>query len=250
MDRMPTISVVIATYNGAQWIDQQLNSIVNQLDADDEVIVSDDHSTDSTVEQINALNDSRIRVVFPATRLGPAANFEYGLKHSKNDVIVLSDQDDVWLPRRIQVIRSYFGNSDAPFDLLMLNSRVVNERLETIQPSVFRWIDCGPGLFKNIYRNTYIGCHLAFRRHLLSVAMPFPKRIPMHDVWLGLVSELSGVVTFRDETTMLFRRTGSNFTRVRYSWRRRVIWRLNLILELFKFVLFRRRNARLSPPGN
>lgn len=246
MNFEPRISVVMAAYNGELYIDQQIRSILSQLGADDEIIISDDHSSDSTIDLIEALQDSRIKLVFPDDSRGPIANFEHGLTHATKAVVVLSDQDDIWLPDRIDAIRTHFKNSRSPFDLLVLNSRVVDEQLEPIEPSVFRLIHCGPGLLKNIYRNTYIGCHMAFRRSLLSVAIPFPRRIPMHDVWLGLVSELMGVVTFRAEPSMLFRRTGKNFTKVRYSWMTRIFWRLNLVLELLRFVLFRRRKALSS----
>lgn len=246
MNKELLISVVMATYNGAPYIEQQINSILQQLGPDDELIISDDHSTDNTVQRIKALNDSRIKVFYPATSLGPIGNFEHGLTHATNDVIVLSDQDDVWLPGRTNAIRSHFASTHAPFSLLVLNSHVVNEQLETIEASVFRLLGSGPGLFKNIYRNTYIGCHMAFKRHLLIAAIPFPSRISMHDVWLGLVSELLGDVTFRNEPTMLFRRTGKNFTKLRYSWVTRINWRLNMILELLRFVLFRRKSIFAS----
>lgn len=246
MEIKQTISVVIATYNGESYIEQQIKSILQQLDLDDDIIVSDDHSTDRTVEIIEGINDPRISIIFPTVSLGPIANFEHGLTYAKNAVVVLSDQDDVWLPGRVHIIRSHFTKSKCPYDLLVLNSRVVNEQLETINPSVFRMIDCGPGILKNIYRNTYIGCHMSFRQNLLIAAIPFPKSIPMHDVWLGLVSELMGTVTFRDEPVMLFRRTGKNFTKARYSWVRRITWRFNLMVQLLLFVLFRRKNVLLS----
>lgn len=248
MKTKPLISVVIATYNGAAYIEQQIKSILQQLDLGDEIVISDDHSTDGTVQQIEALKDPRIKIFYPATSIGPIGNFENGLKHTKNAVVVLCDQDDVWLPGRIDTIRDHFSKSHAPFDLLVMNSRVVNEQLETIDCSVFRLIHCGPGILKNIYRNTYIGCHMAFRRSLLTVAIPFPDGIPMHDVWLGLVSELIGVVTFRDQPTMLFRRTGKNFTKSHYSWVTRITWRFNLTLELLLFMLFRRKKAFSSLP--
>lgn len=237
------ISVVMATYNGELYIDQQIRSILSQLGSDDEIIISDDHSTDNTISLIESFQDSRIKLVFPTVARGPIANFEHGLTHATKEVVVLSDQDDVWLPGRIAAIRSYFNKSYYPFDLLILNSRVVNEELETIEPSVFQLLHSGPGLLKNIFRNTYIGCHMAFRRSLLSAALPFPRCIPMHDVWLGLVSELMGEVTFCDEPSMLFRRTGKNFTKARYSWKTRISWRFNLMFGLLCFALFRRKKV-------
>ncbi len=245
----PHISVVMATYNGDLYVIQQIKSILLQLGAGDEVIVSDDHSTDSTIDLIAELQDSRIKLVFPAVSRGPIANFEHGLIHATKEVVVLSDQDDVWLPGRLDIIRNHFKKSRFPFDLLVLNSHVVDGQLETIEPSVFQLVGCGPGILKNLYRNTYIGCHMAFRRSLLTVALPFPHRIPMHDVWLGLVSELMGSVTFHAEPSMLFRRTGKNFTKARYTWKTRILWRLNLVLYLMWFMLYRKKSSSSSLLG-
>lgn len=234
------ISVVMATFNGEKYLLAQLESILTQLAEDDELIVTDDHSTDGTLALIEAMHDARIKVVKPAVARGPIANFEHGLSHASREIVVLADQDDVWLPGRVATIRAHFVRAECSHDLLVLDSRVVDEKLSTIEPSVFRLLDAGAGLLKNVYRNTYIGCHMAFKRALLEVALPFPRKIPMHDVWLGLVSERVGPVTFLEGPSMLFRRTGKNFTKARYSWLARLTWRANLSVNLLKFMLRRR----------
>ena len=231
------ISVVMATYNGEKYIIQQLESILPQLDLTDEIIISDDNSTDQTITLIERICDKRIRVVMPTLSKGPIFNFENGLMNASGDVIVLSDQDDIWLNGRVKNIREYFSRSCNSNDLLVLDSKVVDDRLCIIESSVFDFINAGPGIWKNFYRNTYIGCHMAFKRNLLKYAIPFPSSIPMHDVWLGLVSELVGVVTFCPGPTMLFRRTGNNYTKSRYSWGTRILWRINLGLSLLRFGL-------------
>ncbi len=231
------VSIVMATYNGDTYIFEQMQSILKQLGDEDEVIVSDDHSSDATASLIQGLADRRIRVVKPPMPQGPIFNFDHGLAHARGSIVVLSDQDDVWLPGRLAVIRDYFSKSPHTYDLLVLDSEVVDESLQTIEPSVFNLLNAGVGLLKNIYRNTYIGCHMAFKRALLDVATPFPRRIPMHDVWLGLASELVGQVTFRPGRSMLFRRTGKNYTKSKYPWHTRITWRLNLVAALLRFAL-------------
>ena len=102
-------------------------------------------------------------------------------------------------------------------------------------------------MVKNVYRNTYVGCHMAFRRELLAVALPFPPAIPMHDMWLGLVSEMVGAVTFNPVPTMMFRRSGHNYTQAHYSLHQRLTWRLGLVTSLIRFRLskqFRKRAHR------
>lgn len=229
----------MATYNGEKYIEQQMMSILRQLESDDEIIVSDDHSMDKSLDIVERLADARIKVVKPDLSQGPIRNFEHALSYATKNIVVLSDQDDVWLENRILEIRAHFYRSTSEYDLLVLDSRVVNQQLEVIEPSVFALLDAGTGLFKNIYRNTYIGCHMAFRRKLLEVALPFPRHISMHDVWLGLVSELVGPVKFLPEISMLFRRTGNNFTNPKYPWKIRIQWRFYLLAYLAQLIIMR-----------
>lgn len=237
------ISVVMATFNGDKYIAQQLESILSQLGEDDEIVISDDFSKDNTLALIERYADRRIRIVRPKLSLGPILNFEHALNHARGAIIVLSDQDDVWHPERIATVRKHFSHSPHNYDLLVLDSEVVDAQLRMIEPSVFKLLNAGAGLVKNIYRNTYIGCHMAFKRQLLDVAMPFPTRIPMHDVWLGLVSELLGTVTFHSVPSMKFRRTGKNFTKAHYSWHTRIMWRVNLLLSMLHLAFDRRYRA-------
>lgn len=234
-----SISVVMATYNGEKYIEQQLLSILSQLASDDEMIVSDDHSKDGTLYIVARLADARIKVVKPSVPQGPIHNFEHALGCATKDIVVLSDQDDVWLENRVAEIRDHFERSTAEYDLLVLDSRVVDQHLKIVEPSVFALLNAGGGLIKNIYRNTYIGCHMAFKRKLLDVALPFPSHISMHDVWLGLVSEMVGSVKFQPGPSMLFRRTGNNFTKPKYPWRVRILWRLYLLVYIARLFVTR-----------
>ena len=237
MDKNIKISIVVATYNGEEYIKEQIVSILSQVGCGDEIIVTDDRSTDSTLSIIKEFSDPRIKVINSENAKGPIGNFENGIKNATRDVIALADQDDIWLDGRLDTIRSTFQSSKSRFLLVVLDSAVVNERLELIQPSVFGYMHSGTGLFKNIYKNTYIGCHMAFSRNLVPLILPFPKKIPMHDMWIGLVSELVGRVVFVNSTSMLFRRTGRNFTQPHNSWKTRFAWRINLVVSLLKFYI-------------
>jgi glycosyltransferase involved in cell wall biosynthesis len=243
-----SISVVMTTYNGAAYLAEQLGSILPQLGKADELVVSDDGSTDATPILLRAAadGDPRIRIIASPGGLGPIRNFEHALGHAGGAVIVLSDQDDKWLPGRLDRVRDHFTQGTAPFDLLVLDSIIADGALTPTQGSLFTYLDAGTGQAKNIVRNTYVGCHMAFRRELLSVALPFPRAIPMHDVWLGLVSELVGPVTFASGATMLFRRAGHNYTKARYPLMQRLIWRVGLVRSLIGLRLsarFRRARA-------
>lgn len=240
----PSLSIVMATYNGAPYLHEQLSSIIEQLGGNDELIISDDGSSDETIPILRSYQSERVRIDSTSGGLGPIRNFEHALGRARGQIIVLSDQDDRWLPGRLDRVRKHFATGSDPYDLLVMDSTITDGALNPTLGSLFKYLDAGPGLAKNIYRNTYVGCHMAFRRELLSVAMPFPHAVPMHDVWLGLVSELVGSVTFDQGATMLFRRSGQNYTQARYSLRQRLTWRAGLIAALLQLRLSARFRMR------
>jgi glycosyltransferase involved in cell wall biosynthesis len=225
----------MTTYNGERFVGEQVDSILPQLHDDDELIISDDTSTDKTREILARYIDRRVRIIDSGGNLGPIRNFQHALRFAKGDVIVLSDQDDKWLAGRLDRVRDYFRRSNTQFDLLVMNSIITDGNLQPSQGDLFSYLSAGPGWLKNILRNTYVGCHLAFKRELISLATPFPAKIPMHDMWLGLVSEVVGQVTFDPEPTMLFRRSGHNWTQASYPLARRLAWRVGLVRSLIGF---------------
>ena len=106
------ISVCMATYNGAPFIERQMRSILCQLGIDDEVIVADDGSTDDTIAILQGMNDARIRIIDGAHRHSPIWNFEKALQQAKGEYIFLSDQDDLWLPEKVEICMEHLRHSD------------------------------------------------------------------------------------------------------------------------------------------
>lgn len=229
---MSKISVCMATYNGEKYIAAQIESILKQIDETDELVVSDDGSSDATLEIIHGFRDRRIRVIESAGCRNPIFNFEKAILASIGDIIILSDQDDVWLDGRVRLIRKLFNDRTKGVFAVVLDSIVVDGQLNQICLSLFDYLNAGSGVLKNIIRITYVGCHMAFSRELIEIALPFPKKIPMHDVWLGLVAEIFGEVIFVKQKTMLFRRHGANATKNKYSLVQRLSWRFWLVLNL------------------
>jgi glycosyltransferase involved in cell wall biosynthesis len=200
------ISVCLATYNGGVYVDEQLRSVLAQLGPDDEVVVSDDGSTDDTLEVIANLGDSRIRVFDGRGRLGVARNFELALQAACGDTIFLCDQDDVWLPGKVERCLAVL----ADYPLVVTDCVVVDGELNPLPPSFFRMRHSRPGVLHNLWKNSYLGCCMAFRRELLQIALPFPSRIPMHDMWLGMIAESNGGTCFVPVPLLLYRRHGGN----------------------------------------
>ncbi|MDP4292524.1 MAG: glycosyltransferase family 2 protein, partial [Bacteroidota bacterium] len=202
------ISVCMATYNGERYLQRQLDSILSQLGGNDEIIISDDSSTDRTVELIKGYRDPRIRLIEGGAFKSPIFNLENALKRASGQFIFLADQDDVWLPGRV----SHALYRLERFDIVVCNSYIVDGDEKLIHESYFDWKGCGPGFFRNLKKNSYLGCSLAFNRKIRDFVLPFPGKIAMHDIWIGMVSELIGKTYFMPQPMFLYRRHEHNFT--------------------------------------
>lgn len=195
-------SVCVATYNGERYIEQQLRSILSQIALEDEVIVSDDGSTDDTLKIVDSIGDKRICVRHSHAHYFKD-NFIEAMQEAKGDIIFLSDQDDVWLPGKYE--RCLKELKDV--DLVCTNSQMTDGELKIIEPNFFSIYHSGPGVFKNAMNNTYYGSCMAFRRKVLEAALPMPQTREIgHDIWLGLVAEMTGKVRFIDTPYLLYRR--------------------------------------------
>ena len=172
------ISVCMPTYNGEKFILQQLRSILSQLQQNDEIIISDDSSTDNTINIIKSFNDKRIVIWENNHFYSPVFNVENALKHAKGDYIFLSDQDDIWVDKKVEKMLKYLSD----YDLVISNASIIDSNENVITKSYFSWKNSGKGFWKNFYKNTYIGCNMAFNKKILELALPFPKKIAMHDI--------------------------------------------------------------------
>lgn len=200
------ISIVLASYNGEKYLKDQLDSIFGQLPADAEVLISDDGSTDRTLEIINAYNHSQVRVLRDGQKRGVIKNFGNALKFATGEIIFLCDQDDIWLPNKIQTKLKYLEQ----YDMVVSDCTVVSENLEVIIPSWFQVQKSRKGVIKNLMSSSYMGSCMAFKRSVLKIALPFPNDIPMHDMWLGFISELYFKRIFLNERLILYRRHSAN----------------------------------------
>lgn len=242
----------MATYNGERFITEQLASILGQLGERDEIIISDDSSTDSTAALAGRFQDPRLTLLEDNGFHNPMYNIENAINSSRGEIIVLSDQDDIWLGNKLPVVRDWFSRKKAGINLLVLDGQIINEEGAVLHESLFEGLHAGRGVMKNIYRNTYMGCCMAFSRELLHVALPFPTNIPMHDSWLGLLGELYGTVEFIPEKTLQYRRHSSNTSLGTFAMAQQIKWRFFLAYHLTRKVLSRpprhlRRSRRSTP---
>jgi glycosyltransferase involved in cell wall biosynthesis len=197
-------SVCLACYNGEKHIKEQVESILIQLDGSDELIISDDSSTDDTISIIKSIRDERIKLYINENSSGrPTENFQNSLKKAKGTFVFLSDQDDIWLADKYETMKALLATND----LVLSDSVVVDETLKELHPSFFKFHGSGKGILKNVIKNSYFGSCMAFRRELLNYALPFPSSKEIgHDVWLGLVAEMVGKVCLVARPLILYRR--------------------------------------------
>lgn len=216
------ISVCIATYNGEKYIKEQIDSILAQLNSGDEIIVSDDSSQDSTIEIIQSYNDPRIKIHPYQQFHSPVLNFENAINKATGDYIFLCDQDDVWLPNKVELmIKSLQHN-----DLVLSNCIVVDASLQVIHESFFSLNKTRKGFWVNLYKNSYIGCCMAFRKHTLKYILPFPKGIAMHDLWIGLCVEAKGSTALIQQPLLLYRRHGNNVSQSSEKSKNKFIYKI------------------------
>jgi glycosyltransferase involved in cell wall biosynthesis len=228
------ISVCLASFNGEKYIYAQIDSILHQLGINDELIICDDGSTDNTLKIINQFNDQRIKLYKNRNHFNPIFNFESAIKFSTQEIIVLSDQDDVWVPNRIDIIKNHFNKTNSiKYNLLVMDAQGIDSENQVLYPSMLEYLDARRGIIKNIKKNSYIGCCLAFSKDVKNLIIPFPNKIPMHDVWIGIICDLYGSVYFDKRISLIYRRHGNNFTRDRYNIFRSITWRIMLLFNLF-----------------
>ncbi|MFM5068831.1 glycosyltransferase family 2 protein [Aeromonas veronii] len=202
------ISVCMATFNGERYIHEQLVSILSQLSVDDEIVISDDGSSDQTENIVKSFNDSRVIFIANKYERGYTKNFEYALSHSSGDIIFLADQDDVWEPNKVNTIMLALKGAD----FVVSDCKIVDQELNVIHDSHFAIHGVRVGFIKNYLLPRYIGACMAFNRDVLDYALPFPKnqKYAAHDYWISLISEMCFKVKIINQQLIMYRRHDCN----------------------------------------
>jgi glycosyltransferase involved in cell wall biosynthesis len=229
-----SISVAMAACNGSNYLREQVESILPQLHSGDQLVISVDPSTDGTRELVEQLvQSSPLIELLTGPGKGISANFENAIRACNCKHIFLCDHDDVWHPNKVAKVLGAFVNSNAA--LVMHDAEVVDEQLRQREPSFFALRGSKPGYMRNIAKNSYIGCCMAFRRDLKQYILPLPANIPMHDQWIGLLAEKHGGVHFLAEPLIKYRRHSGNATAGSPAGLQQMVaWRAALLQELAK----------------
>ena len=235
------ISVCITTFNGESYIGEQLKGILSEIGSDDEVVLSDDGSSDSTLDIVAGFKDDRIKVLHhdsSTVKTGfildkPTHNFENALKQAKGDIIFLSDQDDVWLPGKVRTMCDALQDAD----LAVHDCIVVDKDLKEILPSYFQWMGVHQGVWSNFYKASYLGCCMAFRRSVLEAALPFPETKVGHDLWLGLVADRKFRTVLVRKPLILYRKHDASKTTSGRKSDHSLWYKLGYRMTVLKYIL-------------
>lgn len=226
------ISVALAAYNGEKYIGEQIESILPQLGEDGEIVVSDDFPLGKTraVVEFYSAYDSRVKYI-EGTGEGVCRNFENALHHCSGDIIFLCDQDDVWMPEKVERVVSAFENGA---DVVLHDAFMTDGELNVTDESFFKLNGSKKGLLKNFIKNSYMGCCMAFRREFESEFLPFPDGLAMHDWWIGLNAEANGKVEFINEPLIKHRCHGGNVTGGKTTAMQKIKWRVQMAKDILK----------------
>lgn len=203
------VSVALATYNGELYLKEQLDSILTNLTDKDEIVISDDSSSDSTLKIIETYKSrfKNIKVLKGPCK-GFAYNFENALKNCSGDYIFLCDQDDIWKNNKVDVCL----NALKDYSVVCHNANILDMATNTIIGNTFNLKGKNDTIFNSIIKNSFIGCCMAFRKEVLSVAIPFSvnANIVLHDWIIGVSGLIIGKCLFLDEKLIDYRIHSNN----------------------------------------
>jgi glycosyltransferase involved in cell wall biosynthesis len=198
------ISVVVATYNGEPFLRKQLDSILSQSLPPKEIIVVDDCSSDGTINILNeyASSNASFRIILNGNNIGYIRNFEKGMMLATGDLIALSDQDDIWLPEKLETLYQNIGSHLIIYsnsELIDENGASLHQKMSDIKNQI-GYYNClmytigawAPG-------HTFL-----FKKELVERCIPFPSLVT-HDFWLGFVATCYSPIKYLPETLVLYR---------------------------------------------
>lgn len=230
------VSVCLATYNGEKYLREQLDSIICQLSDTDELIISDDGSGDATIDIVKSYHDNRIRLFENKGKHGFISNFENALKQSVGEIILLSDQDDIWKPNKVRVVTDSLKSCD----LVVHDAELVDKEGRSIGKTYYQTMHKHTGFVANLLKPRFLGCCMAFNRKVLNKALPLVERRG-HDYWIGMIAIIGFKVSFVDDILISYRRHGGNVTtsseKSDKSLYKKYLKRLNMIYELLRRII-------------
>ena len=185
----PLVSIALCTYNGEQFLEKQIDSLLNQTYSNLQIIICDDASQDDTKAILEDYSDSRIKKIFNHKNIGYIKNFEQAINLCKGDFIALCDQDDIWKPEKIETML----NSIDDAWLLFCDSELIDEQDKLLHKKLsdLRNLQNCNVLPGYVWSNCVWGHAIFMNKDLLNYALPVPDGAK-HDIWLGFTAACLG----------------------------------------------------------
>lgn len=212
------ISVAMTTYNGEKYVKQQIESILSQSVAIDELIICDDISTDRTAEIINSIGDERIRFIVNEKNLGFIENFHKAICHTNGDYIFLADQDDIWEADKVERILENMNATKAKamctnYKLIDENGNSLGDKKNYNIPSFV--LKASSHIQKITlpmlaYDNLVQGCTYCFTKDVKEIFLAVNNKSVAHDYQIMLISANLGGAYFLNEELVQYRLHSSN----------------------------------------
>jgi len=210
-----TIDILLPTYNGEKFIKEQIESVLNQSYENWRLLVRDDGSSDSTVEIVKNYTaqypQKIVLIEDDKDHLGACQSFAQLLNHSTSDYIMFCDQDDIWLPDKIELTLNKMLELEKTYDqpiLVHTDVKVVDENLNILRDSFWRYQRVNPDLKSLnhlLIQNNVTGCAMMINKRLKEISLPIPTEAIMYDWWIGLVASTFGVIEYIKKPTVLYR---------------------------------------------
>ncbi|OCW96323.1 glycosyltransferase [Alishewanella sp. HH-ZS] len=252
MNKESRVSVCMATYNGERYITEQLISIISQLKATDELIIIDDCSVDRTFDIVTRFSegDNRIRVFKNEFNLGVNQTFDIAINKATGDIIFLSDQDDVWVPGRVEVMKNSLCSQGKSF--LSSNFNLIDSSGNLIKSVNDFSLSPGEGFLFNLRnilniftgRISYYGCAMCFTKDFARSVTPFPHFVESHDLWIAMAANVKSDCIHLKDITLSRRIHGSNVSVVSRSFKEKFISRFVFMRSLFCILSGRNNSNR------
>lgn len=204
------ISIAMTTFNGATYLQAQLDSILSQTYQTFELIICDDSSMDTTWTILSeyAIRDGRIKLFQNQKNIGFVKNFEKALSLCSGEYIALSDQDDIWEPKKLSILISEIGDA-----LLIHSDAYLIDESNTIfsySYTSYSNKNIKSTFIKYLFGNNVTGCTTLFHRKLLESSLPIPNCIKLHDWWLALNASNQGMIRYYPKPLIRYRQHTNN----------------------------------------
>ena len=215
---MEKIDILLATYNGEKFVKEQIESILNQTFENFNLIISDDASTDNTLNILEEYEkkDTRIKVFKKEKNEGLIANFEFLLKNVTSDYFMFSDQDDIWKKDKIE--KSINKLKEENSGLVYTDLEIVDENLNVIYPSYWKYKKIYNKIikynnFEALYLNNFVtGCTILAKSKYIKNILPLPRnsKFVLHDYWTALIISAKDKISYVEEPTIQYRQHKDN----------------------------------------